>query len=146
MSEVKVCEGLLSLARNGIKELLMLIPNLLKLIYRLMQDKDVPAAEKAMMFAAVAYVISPRDLFPDMRPFLGKVDDLLILALVIKRLTDSVSSEVLEEYWEGNDELLETLEKVLSYSMLLLPPGIYRRLAKKAGTPLNFNDLNLNTK
>ncbi len=130
--EVNTREELLPMARNSIRELLMLIPNLLKLIYRLMQDKDVPTAEKGMMLGAAAYVISPLDLFPDRVPFLGKVDDLLLLALVIKRLTDSVSYEVLEEYWEGNDDLLETLDKVLSYSTLLLPPGIYRKLVKKA--------------
>ncbi len=139
--EVNTREELLSTVRNGISELLMLIPNLLKLIYRLMQDKDVPATDKAMMLGTVAYVLSPLDFFPDMIPFLGKVDDLLLMALVIKRLTDSVSYEVLEEYWEGNDELLETLDKVLSYSTLLLPPGLYRKLVKKA-RPAGFADLN----
>jgi uncharacterized membrane protein YkvA (DUF1232 family) len=52
-------------ARSILREALWLIPNLLKLLYRLFKDKRVPTAEKALLFGAIVYVISPLDLIPD---------------------------------------------------------------------------------
>ena len=52
-------------ARGVLQGALMLIPNFLKLLYRLFKDSRVPTAEKALLVGAIAYVISPLDLIPD---------------------------------------------------------------------------------
>jgi len=132
MKEIKNHDEKLHAARTWIVEALMLIPNLLMLLWRLMQDAKVSASDKTIMIATIAYVMSPLDFLPDMIPVLGQVDDLLLLALVIKRLTDSVSYDVLLEYWEGNEELLEIVEKALNYAALLLPPSIYQKVVMKS--------------
>lgn len=121
------------MAEKVLKEALLLIPNLLKMVYRLMKDPSVTTTDKALLAATVAYVLSPWDFLPDMIPFVGQVDDLLLLALVIKRLMDSVSDEVLEEYWDGDHRLLEMLDRVISLSQHVVPPAIYNKLVKKSG-------------
>lgn len=117
---------------NSVKEVLLFIPNLLKLLYRLVQDERVPGTDKALLLAAIAYVLSPWDFLPDIVPVMGQLDDVLLVALVIKRLMDSVDQEILFSYWDGNGDLLELIQDITDIAVRLLPPGIYRKLVKKA--------------
>ncbi len=120
------------LAKNAMKEALLFIPNFVKLIYRLLQDERVTKTDKALLAATVAYVLSPWDLLPDMIPFLGQIDDLLLVALVLKRLMDSVEQEVILEYWDGNDDLIITIENITDLAVRFLPPGVHSKLVKKS--------------
>ena len=115
------------------KQALMFIPNLVKLLYRLIQDEAVSAADKALIIATVAYVISPWDFLPDLIPVLGQLDDLLLMALVLKRVLGRVDREIIDKYWDGSEELLELLMKSVDFAMFFLPPGFYRKVAKRAG-------------
>lgn len=115
------------------KQALMFIPNLVKLLYRLIQDEAVSSADKALIIATGAYVLSPWDFLPDLIPVLGQLDDLLLMALVLKRVLGRVDQEIIEKYWDGSEELLELLMKSVDFAMFFLPPGFYRKVAKKAG-------------
>lgn len=120
------------IAKKAMKEALLFIPNFVKLIYRLLQDKRVTKTDKVLLAATVAYVLSPLDLVPDMIPFLGQIDDLLLIALVLKRLMDSVEQEVLIEYWDGDADLILTVEKITDLAVRFLPPNVYNKLVKKS--------------
>ncbi|MDD2586558.1 MAG: DUF1232 domain-containing protein [Syntrophomonadaceae bacterium] len=132
-------------AEKVVKESLLLIPNLLKLLYRLLKDKAITLTDRTLVIATIAYVLSPLDFLPDMIPFLGQVDDILLVALVLKRLMDSVSPEVLTSYWDGDEDLLNLIEKVLNFAVHLVPEGVYRRLVKKAN-PADYVDVEYKTK
>lgn len=121
-----------SQAANMVKEALLFIPNFIKLMYRLVQDERVSKTDKALLLGTIVYVASPLDFLPDFIPFLGKVDDILLIALVLKRLMDSAGREMMLEYWDGNDDLLLLLEKIVNFSMLLIPQGVYDKLVKKS--------------
>src|SRR5215813_3625916 len=69
-------------SRGVLREAATLIPNFLKLLYRLFKDPRAPLAEKALLAGTIIYVVSPLDLIPDMIPFIGQVDDLYLAALV----------------------------------------------------------------
>ena len=69
---------------------IMFLPNMVMLMGRLLKDARVPAAEKALFAAAIVYVISPLDFIPDVFPFIGQVDDLYVVALVLLRLDKSL--------------------------------------------------------
>ena len=132
-------------AEKVVKESLLFIPNLLKLLYRLLKDKAITLTDRTLVIATIAYVLSPLDFLPDMIPFLGQVDDILLVALVLKRLMDSVSPEVLTSYWDGDEDLLNLIEKVLNFAVHLVPEGVYRRLVKKAN-PADYVDVEYKTK
>ncbi len=119
-------------AREKVKELLLLIPNFLKLLYRLLGDKGVSTQEKALLLGTVAYVISPLDFLPDAIPFLGQIDDLLLVALILKRFMNSIDRSVLLAYWDGKDDLLLTIDKILEFTGIFLPRGVYNKIVKKA--------------
>lgn len=120
------------MAKKAMKEALLFIPNFIKLIYRLSQDERVTKTDRLLLAATIAYLLSPWDFVPDMIPFLGQIDDLLLVALVLKRLMDSVEKEVLIEYWDGNKDLLLIIEQITDLAVRFLPPGVYNKLVKKS--------------
>lgn len=122
----------MEMARSKMKEAIMLIPNYLKLIYRLLRDRRVKAVEKAMLLAAATYVVAPLDFLPDVIPFIGQVDDILLVALILQRFMNSVERHVLYEHWDGNADLLYSIEQVLAYARFFLPSGVYNKIVRKS--------------
>lgn len=118
-------------AKTYLQEILLLIPNLVKLLYRLLEDKRVPAQEKVILGAAAVYVASPIDLVPDFIPFIGQLDDLLLVALVLKRFLNSVDESILLEHWDGPQDLLKMVDTILSCTRFFLPAGVYNRLVNQ---------------
>ncbi|NLV22188.1 MAG: DUF1232 domain-containing protein [Syntrophomonadaceae bacterium] len=128
-----VKEGIdLTMARGKLQEAIMLIPNYLKLLYRLTRDSRVSKTEKMLLLATAAYIVSPIDFMPDFIPFVGQVDDVLLVALVLKRFMNSISPQVLYQHWDGRPDLLRNIEQVLSWSRFFLPKDVYHKVVRKA--------------
>lgn len=111
-------------ARNILRDAVMLIPNFLKLLYRLFRDSRVPLAEKAFLTGAIVYVISPLDLIPDVLPFIGQVDDLYLVALTMLRLLGRAPVAALEEHWEGPGDIAGVVNMILRAAQFVLPKRI----------------------
>ena len=122
----------LEMARGKLQEAIMLIPNYLKLLFRLTCDNRVQVAEKAILLATAAYVVAPVDFIPDFIPFVGQIDDVLLVALILKRFMNSVSPEVLYQHWDGRADLLLNIDQILSWSRFLLPSGVYQKVVRKS--------------
>ncbi|MBP39308.1 MAG: DUF1232 domain-containing protein [Dehalococcoidia bacterium] len=54
----------------------------LKLVWRLLLDKRIPAFTKVIPFTAVIYIVSPYDLIGDRIPVLGQFDDLIVTTIL----------------------------------------------------------------
>lgn len=52
-------------------------------VWRLLRDKDAPRGPKLALLFALAYVLMPIDLIPDMAPLITWLDDLGVVALAI---------------------------------------------------------------
>lgn len=115
-------------ARGFLKSVIMLIPNFLKLLMRLLKDSRVPTAEKAMLIGAIVYVISPLDLIPDVIPFIGEVDDLYLVSLVLLRMLTRTDDDVLREHWDGRGDLASVVNKIARAAQYILPKRIQRIL------------------
>ena len=111
-----------------LKEAALLVPNLAKLLYRLLRDPRVPRKRRLAMGIVAAYVASPIDLVPDFIPVLGSVDDLLALAFAVDYLLRAAPSEVVEEHWDGSEDGLEMIRGLAGWGVELIP-GRLRRLA-----------------
>ena len=55
------------------------LPRLARLYWRLFRDPRVSLWPKLMLVGAVVYVVLPFDLIPDTIPFIGEIDDIVIL-------------------------------------------------------------------
>jgi uncharacterized membrane protein YkvA (DUF1232 family) len=111
-------------ARGFLKNVITLIPNFLKLLFRLFKDGRVPAAEKAFLLGAVAYIITPIDLLPDVIPFLGQVDDLYLVSLTLLRLLNRTPADVIRQHWEGGGDIARIVGRIAQAATFVLPKRI----------------------
>jgi uncharacterized membrane protein YkvA (DUF1232 family) len=75
--------------RATIREAIWLLPNVAKLLARIVRDRRVPVRAKAFAAAVLIYVISPIDIIPDFVIGFGKLDDLILSAVAIQYLIES---------------------------------------------------------
>ena len=107
--------------RTLLQELLLLLPNLLKLAKGLLTDRRVPLRRKLLLAGLVAYLVSPIDIIPDFIPGLGQMDDLLIVVLVLHGLISSVGEDVLLEHWQGRPDVILLIRRALTFFSRRLP-------------------------
>lgn len=118
-------------ARGFLHNAIYLIPNFLKLLYRLFKDSRVPTAEKAFLIGAIVYVISPIDLIPDVIPFIGEVDDLYLVALTILRLLNRTPADVVREHWDGGGDIARIVGRMAQAASFILPKRVANILLGK---------------
>lgn len=110
-------------------QLLLLAPDLFHLLTRLLLDRRIPASEKAVLGAAVAYFLSPLDLLPEalLGPA-GYVDDVALAAYAISRLINSGHGAVAKELWAGDGDLFEAIRRILEIADEMVGSGLWERL------------------
>ncbi len=118
-------------ARGRMGNFLMFLPNMVRLLGRLLKDSRVPAAEKGLFLAAIVYVISPIDLIPDMIPFIGQVDDIYVVALTLLRLVNRTDEKVVRELWPGGGDIVALADSIAGIAPMLLPKRVARVLTSK---------------
>jgi uncharacterized membrane protein YkvA (DUF1232 family) len=95
--------------KSAARELAALIPNLVVLFRGLLRDRRVPRSSKALLWAAVLWIVSPIDLIPEFIPVIGPLDDAVVAALVLRFVLKRTDREVLFEHWLGDPATLERL-------------------------------------
>jgi uncharacterized membrane protein YkvA (DUF1232 family) len=75
--------------RQEARALAGFIPDCLILIARLMSDPRVPRRRKLLFAGLVGYLALPFDLVPDLIPVAGRLDDVLVVGLVLRRFLRS---------------------------------------------------------
>ncbi len=114
-----------------LQEGLLLVPNLAKLLFRLLLDRRVPGSRRLVMAVAGAYVALPIDVIPDAIPVLGTVDDLLVLACAVDYLLRVSPTEVVADHWDGSDEGLELVRGVAAWGVELIPDRLLRLMSPR---------------
>ncbi len=115
-----------------LKEAVLLVPNVAKLLFRLLGDRRVPLGRRLSMAAIAAYVASPVDLIPDYIPVVGGLDDVLLLAFAVDYLLSASPEEVITEHWDGSEDALELVRGISGWGVELLPER-FRRLFADGG-------------
>lgn len=92
--------------RSAARGLAGFLPDLVVLVRGLLRDPRVPRGRKLLLGALLAYLALPFDLVPDVVPVVGALDDVLLVALVLRSLVRSAGREVVEENWRGPRESL----------------------------------------
>ena len=110
---------------------MMFLPNLVRLLGRLLSDSRVPTAEKALFAAAIIYVIMPLDFIPDVFPFIGQVDDIYLVALTLLRLINRSDASVVRENWSGGGDIVSLADSIAGIAPMLLPKRVSRVLSTK---------------
>jgi uncharacterized membrane protein YkvA (DUF1232 family) len=93
--------------REEARALAVFIPDCLVLVSRVLADERVPRRRKLLLAALLAYLALPFDLVPDFIPVAGQLDDVLVVALVLRRLLRSGGEELVREHWPGPERSLQ---------------------------------------
>lgn len=119
------------LAKRRLKNLLLFIPNMLKLCFRLLTDSRVPGTERALVLGAIVYAIIPFDLVPDLIPFVGQIDDAYLIALTLLRLMERTDPKIVREHWDGGGDVVELVGAAALVAAKFLPKKIRRVLTSR---------------
>ncbi|MBX7053752.1 MAG: DUF1232 domain-containing protein [Pyrinomonadaceae bacterium] len=117
--------------KGRLHSFLMFLPNMVMLLGRLLKDIRVPTAEKALFVAAIVYVISPIDFIPDVFPFIGQVDDLYMVALVLLRLVNRTDEAVVREHWSGGGDIVALADSIAGIAPKFLPKRVSRVITSR---------------
>jgi uncharacterized membrane protein YkvA (DUF1232 family) len=78
--------------------LVVRLPTYARIVWGMMRDPRTPLGLKAILAAALAYVVMPVDLIPDAIPILGQADDLTVLLLTLDLFIQNAPPEVRAEH------------------------------------------------
>ncbi len=119
--EVLPPDGTSLQGRQLVTDAVLMMPNIVKLIGRLLRDPRVPRRAKITLGLAAAYVASPIDFIPEVIPVIGWADDVLVLMFAIDSLIERAGDDVVEELWDGPGDLLALVRDVTGLARNLVP-------------------------
>jgi len=124
-----------------LKEAIILIPKMLRLLFRTMRDRRVGFNQKLLLLGTILYVISPLDFVPDFIPFTGQVDDILLLAVIILKIMQQAGHSVFQDNWNDQQGLSELAKRIRKLASSFLPTSIYNRIVKDPDPPDDIIDV-----
>ncbi|MDH3539525.1 MAG: YkvA family protein [Acidimicrobiia bacterium] len=116
---------------NIMRESLLALPNLVKLLYRLLRDPRVPTRSKALVAVTLGYLVTPLDLIPDI-PVIGQTDDLLLIAFALNHLIKQAGPGIVVEHWDGSQDVLAVIQNLVDFGAGLVPTKVRRLLDRLA--------------
>lgn len=115
--------------KDRMKNMLMFLPNMVKLLGKLLADSRVPMVDKALFAGAVFYVFMPLDFIPDFLPFIGQVDDTYLVALTLLRLINHTDETIIRQHWRGGGDIVSLAGSIAKIAPMLLPKRVTRVLS-----------------
>ena len=79
--------------------LMLQLPTYARLVWGLFRDSRTPLGLKALLGAALVYVVAPVDFIPDVVPIIGVADDLTVLLLVLDLFISNAPAAVRDEHF-----------------------------------------------
>ncbi|GIG28428.1 YkvA family protein [Cellulomonas marina] len=94
---------------TGWREAARLVPDVVRLVRRLLGDPAVPRSSRVWLGVLLVYLASPLDLVPDVVPVLGYADDAVAVALVLRHVVRRAGAGAVERHWPGTPAGLRTV-------------------------------------
>ena len=126
-------EGVSLQSKRLVTDAVLILPNIMKLVGRLLLDPRVPRRSKITLGLAAAYVISPIDLIPDVIPIIGWADDILLVLFAIDSLIERAGQEVVDEHWDGPGDLLNLIREAIGLSRQIMPKRLTAIIDRLSG-------------
>jgi uncharacterized membrane protein YkvA (DUF1232 family) len=127
-NEMTAIDDALPVPRRSRQELaiegVMLVPNVVKLLTRLMRDRRVSMRRKAFIGAVLVYVLSPVDLIPDFVIGIGRLDDLVLVSMAVDHLMSGTEEEIVREHWDGTEDGLDLVRSAFGWAASIIPDSV----------------------
>ena len=102
----------------SIRELLGLIPDILRLLRSLIGDRTAPLDVRLVLIGLVAWIVSPIDLIPEFIPVLGPMDDVVVAIVAMRYVRRRVGTDDLRGRWVGSEAGFAMLLRVIGSDRL----------------------------
>lgn len=100
-----------------------------RLLIGLLLDNRVDKKVKIFVGAVLAYVFAPIDFIPELFSGLfGMLDDFVLSAFALNVILNWVDPEIVRSHWQGDKDLLETVQKGMKNAELLVPEPIVKKI------------------
>ena len=97
----------------SIRELLGLIPDILRLLRSLIGDRSAPLDVRIVLIGLLAWIVSPIDLIPEFIPVIGPIDDVVVAIAALRYVRRRIGIEELRRRWIGTPEGFELLTRII---------------------------------
>jgi uncharacterized membrane protein YkvA (DUF1232 family) len=98
--------------RQSARALAGFIPDCIVLCTRLLRDPRVPRRRKMLFVALGGYLALPFDLVPDFIPVAGQLDDVIIVAVVLRSFLRNGGEPLVRAHWPGPESTLALVLKL----------------------------------
>ena len=95
------------------RDIIGLIPDLLRLLRSLITDGTIPADVRVVLIGLVAWIVSPIDLIPEFIPGLGPLDDVIVAIVALRYVRRRVGIDELRRRWAGTADGFDLLLRVI---------------------------------
>ena len=95
-----------------LRDILRLIPDVIRLIRRLAADPELPRGVRWRLSALLVYLLLPLDLVPDFVPVVGYADDVVVVGLVLRSVVRASGPEALDRHWPGTPQGLQAVRRL----------------------------------
>lgn len=96
----------------GLGEMKRVVPDAVRLLRDLHADTSLPTGVRRWLRALLVYLAIPFDLVPDFIPVLGYADDVIIVALVLRRVVRLAGADALDRHWTGSPAGLAAIKRL----------------------------------
>ena len=98
------------------REMLRLLPDVVRLVSRLARDPSLPRGVRVRLWLLLGYLAMPFDLVPDFVPVLGYADDAIVVAVVLRSVVRRAGAEAVDRHWPGTADGLAALQRLVRVS------------------------------
>jgi uncharacterized membrane protein YkvA (DUF1232 family) len=96
-----------------VRELLGLVPDLVRLLRSIIGDASAPADVRVVLGLLIVWILSPIDLIPEFIPVLGPIDDVVVAVVAMRYVRRRLGIDDLRRRWTGSDEGFALLIRVI---------------------------------
>jgi uncharacterized membrane protein YkvA (DUF1232 family) len=86
------------------REIVKVVPDVLRLIRALLVDRAVPLDVRLVLVALLAWILSPIDLIPEFIPVLGPLDDVVVAVVAMRYVRRRLGVHALQTRWVGTPD------------------------------------------
>lgn len=97
----------------SIREVLRVVPDVLRLLRSIIGDKTAPKAVRLVIGLLFVWIVSPIDLIPEFIPVVGPFDDVIVAVLALRYVRRRLGIDDLRRRWTGSADGFALLERVI---------------------------------
>src|ERR671914_517191 len=96
-----------------VREILRVVPDVVRLLRRLIADGTVPLDVRVIIGGLFVWIVSPIDLIPEFLPGIGPLDDVIVAVVALRYVRRRLGIDYLRRRWAGTTDGFALLERII---------------------------------